>query len=128
MSFRTIRLSATTGRCGCRLKPKVRCVIQLNHQGSGNPDGGLFITDQFDRKTNALKNPLSPSRGVIEVKAPAEALDDTAAPAQVDKYWAHHKLVLVTNLRDWLLASKLTQNHARICRTQHRILRLSRGR
>ncbi len=88
---------------GVTLKPKVRCVMQLNNQGAGHPDGGLFTPDQFDRKTDAVKNPLTPSRGVIEVKAPAEAVDDTVASAQVDKYWARYKLVLVTNLRDWLL-------------------------
>ncbi len=91
------------GGIGAALKPKVRCIMQLKNLGAGNPDGGLFTPDQFDRKTNAVKNPLTPSRGVIEVKAPAEAVDDTAASKQVDKYWARYKLVLVTNLRDWLL-------------------------
>lgn len=43
------------------------------------------------------------TRGVIEVKAPAEEVDDTATSAQIAKYWARYKLVLVTNLRDWLL-------------------------
>jgi hypothetical protein len=36
---------------------------------------------------------------VIEVKAPAEAVDETAASKQIDKYWDRYKLVLVTNLR-----------------------------
>ncbi len=88
---------------GANLKPKVRCVMQLKNLGAGNPDGGLFTQDQFDRKTGDIKNLGAPSRGVIEVKAPAEAADDTAASKQIDKYWDRYKLVLVTNLRDWLL-------------------------
>ena len=88
---------------GDTLKPKVRCVMQLKSLGAGNPDGGLFTVDQFDRDVDAPKNPLAPARGVIEVKAPAESVDFTAASAQVTKYWDRYRLVLVTNLRDWLL-------------------------
>ena len=36
---------------GHELKPKVRCVMQLKNLGAGNPDGGLFTADQFDRAT-----------------------------------------------------------------------------
>lgn len=36
---------------GHALKPKVRCVMQLKNLGAGNPDGGLFTADQFDRAT-----------------------------------------------------------------------------
>ena len=85
------------------LKPKVRCVMQLKSLGAGNPDGGLFTADQFDRKTEAPKNSAAPARGVVEVKAPSEPVDFTAATAQVAKYWDRYRLVLVTNLRDWLL-------------------------
>lgn len=67
-------------------KPKVRCVMQLKSLGAGNPDGGLFTADQFDRKTEAPKNIAAPARGVLEVKAPGEAVDFTAASAQVAKY------------------------------------------
>jgi Type ISP C-terminal specificity domain/N-6 DNA Methylase len=88
---------------GQTLKPKVRCVMQLKSLGAGNPDGGLFTADQFDRKTEAPKNIAAPARGVLEVKAPGEAVDFTAASAQVTKYWDRYRLVLVTNLRDWLL-------------------------
>lgn len=88
---------------GDALKPKVRAVMQLKNLGAGNPDGGLFTADQFDKKTTAIKNLGAPARGVIEIKSPGEAVNDTAASAQVDKYWARHQLVLVTNLRDWLL-------------------------
>ena len=88
---------------GHLLKPKVRCVMQLKNLGAGNPDGGLFTADQFDRKTGSAKDLGQPSRGVIEVKAPAEPVDDTATTVQITKYWDRYKLVLVTNLRDWLL-------------------------
>ena len=88
---------------GHGLKPKVRCVMQLKNLGAGNPDGGLFTPDQFDRKTGEAKDLGKPSRGVIEVKAPAEPVDDTATTGQITKYWGRYKLVLVTNLRDWLL-------------------------
>ncbi len=88
---------------GHQLKPKVRCVMQLKNLGAGNPDGGLFTADQFDCKTGSAKDLGQPSRGVIEVKAPAEPVDDTATTVQITKYWDRYKLVLVTNLRDWLL-------------------------
>ena len=88
---------------GHMLKPRVRCVMQLKNLGAGNPDGGLFTADQFDRKTGSAKDLGQPSRGVIEVKAPAEPVDDTATTGQITKYWDRYKLVLVTNLRDWLL-------------------------
>ncbi len=88
---------------GNTLKPRVRCVMQLKNLGAGNPDGGFFTADQFDRKSDAPKQPGSPARGVIEIKSPAEAVDVTTASAQVAKYWDRYKLVLVTNLRDWLL-------------------------
>lgn len=88
---------------GDALKPKVRCVMQLKNLGAGNPDGGLFTADQFDRNTSEVKNLGAPARGVIEVKAPAEPVDDTATTGQISKYFDRYKLVLVTNLRDWLL-------------------------
>ena len=30
---------------GKTLKPRVRCVLQLQNRGAGNPDGGLFTAD-----------------------------------------------------------------------------------
>lgn len=96
---------------GHTLKPKVRCVMQLKNLGAGNPDGGLFTPDQFDRKTGETKDLGKPSRGVIEVKAPAEPVDDTAASGQITKYWDRYKLVLVTNLRDWLLLGERQGQH-----------------
>lgn len=88
---------------GHALKPRVRCVMQLKNLGAGNPDGGLFTADQFDRVSAEVKNLGAPARGVIEVKSPAEAVNDTATSQQISKYWSRYQLVLVTNLRDWLL-------------------------
>ena len=36
---------------GKTLKPKVRCVLQLANRGAGNPDGGLFTANQFQKGT-----------------------------------------------------------------------------
>ena len=88
---------------GHTLKPHVRCIMQLKNIGAGMPDGGLFTQDQFDKKTHSPKDISSPSRGVVEIKGLAEAVDDTATGAQVDKYWTRYRLVLVTNYRDFLL-------------------------
>jgi hypothetical protein len=88
---------------GHTLKPHVRCIMQLKNIGAGMPDGGLFTQDQFDKKTHDPKDLSSPSRGVVEIKGLAEAVDDTATSAQVDKYWTRYRLVLVTNYRDFLL-------------------------
>ena len=88
---------------GHALKPRVRCVMQLKNLGAGNPDGGLFTADQFDRASAEVKNLGAPARGVIEVKSPAKAVNDTATSQQISKYWSRYQLVLVTNLRDWML-------------------------
>lgn len=88
---------------GAQLSPKVRCIMQLKNLGAGNPDGGLFTADQFHAKGGQAKDLSAPARGVIEVKSPAEPLHLTSNSPQVDKYWQRYKLVLVTNLRDWLL-------------------------
>ncbi|HUW26276.1 MAG TPA: type ISP restriction/modification enzyme [Gallionella sp.] len=88
---------------GGKLKPHVRCMMQLKNVGAGMPDGGLFTQDQFDRKTHDPKDIHNPARGVVEIKGLAEAVDDTATSAQVDKYWTRYKLVLVTNYRDFVL-------------------------
>jgi hypothetical protein len=88
---------------GAQLSPKVRCIMQLKNLGAGNPDGGFFTADQFHAKGGQAKDLSAPARGVIEVKSPAEPLHLTSNSPQVDKYWQRYKLVLVTNLRDWLL-------------------------
>jgi hypothetical protein len=54
---------------GKTLKPKVKCIINLQNVGAGLPDGGFFTQDQFQKFTDAA--PLAsqtPARGVMEVK------------------------------------------------------------
>ena len=89
---------------GDKLKPKVHCVNQLKNMGAGSPDVGLFTADQIDRTSHKEKTEGAiPARGVIEVKSPSEPVNETALSEQVTKYLARYQLVLVTNLRDWLL-------------------------
>jgi hypothetical protein len=78
--------------------------MQLKNIGAGMPDGGLFTQDQFNKKTHNPKDISSPARGMVEIKGLAEAVDDTATGAQVDKYWTGYWLVLVTNYRGQLEA------------------------
>ena len=54
---------------GKRLKPRVRCILQLQNRGAGNPDGGLFTADQFPKGSDEPVGGGIPSRGVIEVKS-----------------------------------------------------------
>ena len=96
-------LSVLLNGIGDALKPKVTVVMEMKNQGAGNPDGGLFTEEQFDRKTLKLKDAQSPNRGVIEVKSPAEPVGDISKTTQIEKYWHQYRLVLVTNLRDWQL-------------------------
>ena len=91
---------------GSELKPKVRCVMQLKNLGAGNPDGGLFTRDQFDRKSGKPRNPQLPNRGAIEAKPVADDAWLTAEGTQVTKYWGKYGLVLVTNYRDFVMVGK----------------------
>src|ERR1700684_3480330 len=82
---------------GQTLKPKVHCFIHVKNSGAGLPDGGLFTPDQL--KNTDEEAPLRgipvPSRGVIEVKATDEEVENTAATKQVHDYVTHYGLVLV---------------------------------
>ncbi|MBU1742523.1 MAG: N-6 DNA methylase, partial [Proteobacteria bacterium] len=92
---------------GKKLKPKVRCVIQLANRGSGRPDGGLFTPDQFTKKSD--QKPASgqiPARGVIEVKPAGDDAWVTADSKQVTSYWGKYRQVLVTNYRDFVLVGQ----------------------
>jgi len=92
---------------GRKLKPKVRCVMNLKNQGAGLPDGGLFTAGQFRRKADADPLPgQKPERGAIEVKSTADSVDEIARGKQVSRYLAGYGLVLVTNYRDFVLARR----------------------
>jgi hypothetical protein len=90
---------------GENLDPKVICVINPKSVGAGIPDGGLFTVDQFPRGADVKAEALTllPSRGAIEVKSPAEDVQDIVKTDQVAKYLRKYRQVLVTNLRAFVL-------------------------
>ena len=102
-------ISTLLNAIGQSLSPKVRGGMQLQDKGAGMPDGGLFTADQFRVKAfkeQADKNPLSllsPSRGVIEIKAPDHDLNKLAESEQVRRYWEQYRLVLISNYRAFAL-------------------------
>ena len=92
---------------GKKLKPRVRCVIHPRSIGAGLPDGALITADQKSKVDDPLAEGLIPARGVIEIKAPGEELKDVAASEQVAKYLAKYGLVLVTNLREFVIVARI---------------------
>ena len=84
---------------GDTLEPRVRCVTELKDVGGGHPDMGLYSARQLRKGED---RPL-PERGVVEVKPPDEDAHETAAGEQVRRYRGLYGLVLVTNLREFLL-------------------------
>lgn len=92
---------------GAGLKPKVRCFMQLANRGAGNPDGGLFTRRQYEHAHDAepMQGQL-PERGAIEVKGTADDVFKIAEGEQVQRYVERYGLVLVTNLRDFVLVGK----------------------
>ena len=90
---------------GGGLKPKVFCVSELADQGAGHPDLGLFAAKQVQRGGQPRGDQL-PEHGVVEVKSAQDDAWLTADSAQVSRYWARYRLVLVTNYRDFLLVGE----------------------
>ncbi len=86
---------------GTALKPKVFCVGNLADQGAGHPDFGLYAAKQVQK--GRPRDGQTPERGVIEVKTADDDAWLTADGAQVSRYWERYRLVLVTNLRDFVL-------------------------
>ena len=92
---------------GKALKPRVRCIINIKNRGAGIPDGGLFTTDQFQRRAEEeLAEGTIPARGVIEIKATSEDAWVVADGPQVTRYWGKYRQVLVTNYRDFVLVGQ----------------------
>ncbi|MHB9026932.1 MAG: type ISP restriction/modification enzyme [Armatimonadota bacterium] len=96
-------LESLLNEVGKALKPKVRCVSQLRNVGAGEPDFGLFTEDQFQRGAEDPLPGQRPARGVIEVKAPEEAMEGIIESQQVLRYLNKYGLVLVTNYREFSL-------------------------
>ena len=86
---------------GAALKPKVFCVGELADQGAGHPDFGLYAAKQ--RRKGQTPKDQKPECGVVEVKPISDDAWLTAESDQVSGYWAHYRLVLVTNYRDFVL-------------------------
>jgi hypothetical protein len=100
-------LATLLNEVGRKLKPKVKCILQLANRGAGEPDGGLFTADQFDKGSDAV--PLAgqlPARGAIEIKPTKNDAWVTAEAKQVTKYWNRYRQVLVTNYRDFVLVGQ----------------------
>ena len=89
---------------GAALKPKVFCVGELADQGAGHPDFGLYAAKQVQR--GRPREGQIPERGVLEVKAADDDAWLTAAGDQVSRYWGRYRLVIVTNLRDFVLVGE----------------------
>ena len=108
-------LSNLFNAVGKTLKPKVRCVINTKDRGAGIPDGGLFTADQFERKDGiAPKHGQLPARGAIEAKSPKDDVRAAAASPQVVKYLREYGIVLVTNLREFLIVERGTDGKPKL--------------
>jgi hypothetical protein len=89
---------------GTTLTPKVRPIINIRDQGSGIPDGGLFVVRTGGPVTAADPMVASiPERGAVEVKPPDRDLARVAASRQVRNYLDRYGKVLVTTMREWTL-------------------------
>ena len=89
---------------GTTLKPKVFCVGELADQGAGHPDFGLYAAKQVQK--GRPREGQIPECGVIEVKPVDDDAWLTADGDQVSRYWNRYRLVLVTNMRDFVLAGE----------------------
>ena len=89
---------------GGSLKPRVFPVSNLSDQGAGHPDFGLYAAKQVQK--GQPREGQTPERGVVEVKPTTEDIWLMADGAQVSRYWKQYRLVLVTNLRNFLLVGK----------------------
>ena len=86
---------------GATLKPKVFCVQEVADQGAGHPDFALYTARQVQK--GHPRPGQVPERGVVEVKGVGDDAWLTAGSDQVGRYWDRYRLVLVTNLRDFVL-------------------------
>lgn len=100
-------LSNLFNAVGKTLKPKVRCVMSLKNLGAGMPDGGLFTADQFQRSVDAVPDAGQlPARGAIEAKGTKPNVREIAATKQVKDYLNKYGIVVVSNLREFLIVER----------------------
>jgi len=63
-------LSNLLNEVGKTLKPRVRCIINIQNAGAGPPDGGLYAAEQFQKQSKAeLREGQLPGRNAIEIKS-----------------------------------------------------------
>lgn len=86
---------------GDQLKPRVLCLSDLGNTGAGQPDFGLYVANQVQK--GEPRKGQAPERGVIEMKPVKDDAWLVADTKQVSKYWGAYRLVIVTNLRDFLI-------------------------
>lgn len=89
---------------GAELKPRVLSVLELGNIGVGHPDFGLFAANQVQK--GQPRPGQKPERGVVEVKGVSDATWLTADAKQVSGYFDLYRLVIVTNLRDFLIVGE----------------------
>ena len=99
-------LNTLLSEVGSELRPKVKCIINLRNQGAGLPDGGFFTPDQLRGVDPNNVFEQIPARGALEVKGPREDVEAVADSRQALDYVARYGLVLITNLRDFLLVQR----------------------
>ncbi|QUV86130.1 type ISP restriction/modification enzyme [Chloracidobacterium aggregatum] len=100
-------LSNLFNAVGKTLKPQVRCVMNLKNLGAGMPDGGLFTAEQFQRQADSVpQSGQLPARGAIEAKGTRPSVQEIAASQQVRNYLKTYGIVLVTNLREFLIVER----------------------
>ncbi len=106
-------LAGLLGAVGATLKPTVFCVSELADQGVGHPDIALYASGQIQRG-RPMPGQI-PERGVVEVKGVYDDAHLTARSEQVSRYLGHYQLVLVTNLRSFVLVGPDgTGSHAKL--------------
>ena len=89
---------------GHELKPKILCLSDLANTGAGHPDFGLYAANQVQKGEPRKGQP--PERGVIEMKGVNEETWFTAESRQVSKYFGAYQLVVVSNLRAFLIVGE----------------------
>ena len=89
---------------GQELKPKVLCLSDLANTGGGHPDFGLYAANQVQKGEPRKGQP--PERGVIEMKGVNDETWLTADTKQISKYFGAYQLVVISNLRDFLIVGE----------------------
>ncbi len=96
---------------GSTMRPKVFCVGELADQGAGHPDIGLYTTSQIQQ--GKPREGQIPERGIVEVKSTKEDMETISASDQINLYWSHYKLVLITNFREFRLITSESNNSSK---------------